>query len=114
MADRTYQVLDLVEKPAPEAAPSNLGIVGRYILPPEIFDCLDRVKPGAIGELQLTDALAMLLKSQKLYAYRFHGTRYDVGTPLGMLRASMELALAHEEFGPHIRQWIRELPREGL
>ncbi|MBI2166423.1 MAG: UTP--glucose-1-phosphate uridylyltransferase GalU [Chloroflexi bacterium] len=109
VAERTYEVLGLVEKPDPAVAPSNLGIVGRYVLTPEIFDCLEGVRPGAIGELQLTDALALLLKRQKVYACRFRGVRYDVGTPLGMLRASLELALTRPEYAPHLRRWMGDL-----
>ena len=86
-----------MEKPSPEEAPSNLTIVGRYILPPEIFDCLERTPPGAKGEVQLTDGLLLLLESQELFAYEFRGRRYDGGTPLGLLRASLEFALARED-----------------
>ena len=95
--DRVYQIHGMVEKPLPEEAPSNLTIVGRYILPPEIFDCLERTPPGAKGEIQLTDGLRSLLDVQELYAYEFQGRRYDGGTPLGLLRASLEFALARED-----------------
>ena len=94
---RLHQIQRLVEKPSREDAPSNLTIVGRYILPPEIFHCLERTPPGAKGEIQLTDALLLLLESQELYAYEFQGRRYDGGTPLGLLRASLEFALARED-----------------
>lgn len=87
----------LVERPTRELAASNLAIVGRYVLPPEIFDCLERTAPGAKGEIQLTDALLLLLESQELYAYEFQGRRYDAGTPMGLLRASLEFALARED-----------------
>lgn len=90
-------VKGLVEKPARVDAPSNLSIVGRYLLPPEIFDCLDRTPPGARGEIQLTDGIQLLLEEQKVYAYEFLGTRYDGGTPLGLLRASVEFGLARED-----------------
>jgi len=95
--ERVYQIRGMVEKPRPEEAPSNLTIVGRYILPPEIFDCLERTPPGAKGEIQLTDGLISLLDVQDLYAYEFQGRRYDGGTPLGLLRASLEFALARED-----------------
>ena len=94
---RVHQIQGLVEKPSREDAPSNLTIVGRYILPPEIFHCLERTQPGIKGEVQLTDALLLLLESQELYAYEFQGKRYDGGTPLGLLRASLEFALARED-----------------
>ena len=87
----------LVEKPTRSEAPSNLAIVGRYILPPEIFPCLEQTPPGARGEIQLTDALLLLLADQPLYAYEFQGRRYDGGTPMGLLKAGLELALAGEE-----------------
>ena len=95
--ERVHQIRGMVEKPRPEEAPSNLTIVGRYILPPEIFDCLERTPPGAKGEIQLTDGLISLLDVQDLYAYEFQGRRYDGGTPLGLLRASLEFALARED-----------------
>ena len=95
--ERVYQIRGMVEKPPPEEAPSNLTIVGRYILPPEIFDCLERTPPGAKGEIQLTDGLMSLLDVKELYAYEFLGRRYDGGTPLGLLRASLDFALARED-----------------
>ena len=88
--DRVHQIHGLVEKPSRQEAPSNLTIVGRYILPPEIFDHLRRTPPGTNGEIQLTDALLLLLEHYELYAYEFLGTRYDGGTPLGLLRAISE------------------------
>ena len=92
-----HQIRGMVEKPPRAEAPSNLSIVGRYILPPEIFDCLERTPPGAKGEIQLTDAMLLLLESGDLYAYEFQGRRYDGGTPLGLLRASLEYALRRED-----------------
>ena len=92
-----HQIRGLVEKPPREEAPSNLSIVGRYILPPEIFDCLERTPPGAKGEIQLTDGMLMLLESAELYAYEFQGIRYDGGQPLGLLRASLEFALRRDD-----------------
>jgi UTP--glucose-1-phosphate uridylyltransferase len=97
VADRVSRVKGLVEKPDPQDAPSNLAIVGRYVLTPEIFSCLERTPPGAKGEIQLTDGIALLLRQQPLYAYEFYGTRYDGGTPLGLLRASVELGLKRED-----------------
>ena len=107
LADRVYRVQGLVEKPPPDQAPSNLAIVGRYVLPPEIFDCLERTRPGAKGEIQLTDGLALLMESQAVYAYRFPGARHDGGTPLGLLRASLALALEREDARAAILETLR-------
>ena len=109
VADSVYRIRGMVEKPAPQDAPSNLGIVGRYVLTPEVFDCLTKVKPGAIGEIQLTDGIAMLLESQAAYALRFEGVRYDVGNPLGLLKASVALALQREDVGPSLAEFLRGL-----
>jgi len=106
---RIYQVLSLVEKPEPEDAPSNLGIVGRYILTPEIFDMLEKTTPGKGGEIQLTDGLRLLLKKQKIYAYQFQGTRHDTGTPLGFLKASVEFALKRPDLGPRFKEYLQQL-----
>ncbi len=111
-ADRLHQVRGLVEKPSREEAPSNLSIVGRYILPPEIFDCLERTTPGAKGEIQLTDGMLLLLESAELYAYEFQGTRYDGGTPLGLLRASLEFALRRDDTKDAVRQLLRGIEIE--
>ncbi len=105
MEDRVCRVRGLVEKPDPNEAPSRLAIVGRYILPPEIFDCLERTPPGAKGEIQLTDGMALLLEDQAMYAYQFHGTRYDGGTPLGLLKASLDIGLKR----PDTRDRVREI-----
>ncbi|MEK7681776.1 MAG: UTP--glucose-1-phosphate uridylyltransferase GalU [Chloroflexota bacterium] len=107
---RLSQILRLIEKPSIEEAPSNIGIVGRYILTPEIFECLEQVPPGKKGEIQLTDALQMLLQRQSVYAYEFEGTRYDAGTPLGLIKASVEFALKRADIGPALRQYLRDLP----
>ncbi|MFQ6026456.1 MAG: UTP--glucose-1-phosphate uridylyltransferase [Dehalococcoidia bacterium] len=109
-ADRIHQIHRLVEKPPREEAPSNLTIVGRYILPPEIFECLERTAPGAKNEIQLTDGMALLLESHELYAYEFKGIRYDGGTPLGLLRASLEFGLAQEETREAVQGLIDALP----
>ncbi len=107
--ERVHRIGRLVEKPPREEAPSNLTIVGRYILPPEVFDCLERTPPGAKGEIQLTDGLLMLLESQELYAYEFHGRRYDGGTPMGLLRASLEFALAREDIRDEAKSLLESL-----
>ena len=106
---RIYQVLSLVEKPEPKDAPSNLGIVGRYILTPEIFSMLEKTTPGKGGEIQLTDGLRLLLKKQKIYAYQFQGTRHDTGTPLGFLKASVEFALKRPDLGLKFKEYLRQL-----
>ena len=104
-----FKVNGLVEKPSPEAAPSNLAVVGRYILTPEIFSCLERTTPGAIGEIQLTDGMALLLEEQPMYALQFKGIRYDGGTPMGLLRASLEVALSREDTRDQAREMLKDL-----
>jgi len=104
---RLWKVDQVVEKPAPGDAPSNLAIVGRYVLTPKIFDKLEQTTRGAGGEIQLTDAIQALMEEQDVYGYEFEGTRYDAGTTMGWLKASVELALARpdlgEEFGAYLR-----------
>ncbi|MFC1870212.1 UTP--glucose-1-phosphate uridylyltransferase GalU [Chloroflexota bacterium] len=109
VADRTYQVRNIIEKPEPDKAPSNLGVVGRYILTPEIFDVLEVTPPGRNNEIQLTDALQLLLKKQAIYACEFEGTRYDTGTPSGWLEATVALALKHPDIGPAFRDYLQKL-----
>jgi UTP--glucose-1-phosphate uridylyltransferase len=106
---RIYEVLSMVEKPEPSKAPSNLGIVGRYILTPRIFDILKLTPPGKNGEIQLTDALNTLLKDESFYAYEFEGTRYDAGTPLGWLKANVALALKRKDIGPELQKYLKTL-----
>ena len=109
LEDGVYKVLSLVEKPDPKDAPSNLAIVGRYILTPEIFAMLDKTLPGKGGEIQLTDGLKLLLEKQPIYAYQFEGTRYDTGMPLGFLKASIEFALNRPDIGATFREYLRQL-----
>src|ERR1700704_1349502 len=104
---RLLRIRDLVEKPKPENAPSNLAITGRYVLPPSIFDCLERTKPGAGNEIQLTDALRLLVKEQGLWAYIYEGISYDAGDKLGFLRATVEIALQNPEFGAAFRDYLK-------
>ena len=104
-----HRVRGLVEKPPPGTAPSNLSIVGRYLLPPSVFDCLERTSPGARGEIQLTDGLALLMDNTPLYACEFLGTRYDGGNPLGLLRASLEYALREDDTRDATAALIKEL-----
>ncbi len=100
------QVRSIVEKPPPDEAPSNLAAIGRYVLTPEIFDCLRRTHPGVGGELQLTDAISMLAREQAVYAYVFDGGRFDVGNKLDYLKATIELAIDREDIGKDFRAWL--------
>ncbi len=111
VSEQVHRVRGLVEKPAPKEAPSNLAVVGRYVFTPDIFDCLERTPPGAKGEVQLTDGMALQLENGPMFAYRFHGARYDGGTPLGLLRASLEIGLKREDTRDGVRQALRDLPR---
>jgi UTP--glucose-1-phosphate uridylyltransferase len=99
----------MVEKPKPSEAPSNLAIIGRYVLTPEIFDCITQVEPGSGGEIQLTDGLKQLLRSRPIYAYRFEGTRYDAGDKLGFLKATVEFALQRDDLGGPFREYLKSL-----
>jgi UTP--glucose-1-phosphate uridylyltransferase len=107
--DRVYRIRDLVEKPKASEAPSNLAIIGRYVLLPEIFDSLQAINPGSGGEIQLTDALRHLLRNRPLYAYRFDGTRYDAGDKLGFLKATVEYALRRHDLGGPFREYLKGL-----
>ncbi len=103
------QVESIVEKPKPAEAPSNLGVVGRYILTPSIFELIEKTGKGAGGEIQLTDAIGQLLHKEPVYAYEFDGTRYDCGSKLGYLIATVEHALQHEELRDGFRQYLKQL-----
>ncbi len=107
--DGVFKVHRMVEKPAVGSTRSNLAVIGRYILRPEIFDCLDRTLPGVGGEIQLTDALDILRKERGMYAYRFKGKRFDAGDKLGYLKATVNYALAHSELGGPFQQYLKEL-----
>ena len=107
--DALWQVNGLVEKPQPQRAPSNLGIVGRYVLTPRIFDLLEETRTGAGGEIQLTDAIAGLLESERVLAYAFDGRRYDCGCKQGYLQATVELALKHPELNAEFRAYLKQL-----
>jgi len=107
--DGVYRVRDMVEKPALSDAPSDLAIIGRYVLTPDIFEEIERTKPGAIGEIQITDAMRSLLKKRDFYAVRFEGTRYDAGDKLGFLIATVELALQHSELASEFREYLKSL-----
>ena len=108
-SDRLFEVQHLVEKPRPEAAPSNLAIIGRYILTPAVFEMLASTELGAGGELQLTDGLKNLLKKEKIYGYRFEGKRHDTGDKMGFLKATVEFALKRADLGDEFREYLKTL-----
>ena len=112
--DGVYQVKGLVEKPKPSEAPSNLGIVGRYVFTPAIFEAIGRTPKGAGGELQITDAMTRLLDREPLYAATVTGRRYDTGQPLGYLEAGIELMLKREEYGAGLREYLARLVESDL
>jgi UTP--glucose-1-phosphate uridylyltransferase len=107
--ERLLRIRDLVEKPKPENAPSNLAITGRYVLPPAIFECLERTAPGAGGEIQLTDGMRILAKEQGLWALIYEGISYDAGDKLGFLKATVELGMQNQEFGGAFRSYLKGL-----
>ncbi|ABI57813.1 UTP--glucose-1-phosphate uridylyltransferase GalU [Alkalilimnicola ehrlichii MLHE-1] len=106
LGERVYDVNGIVEKPSPAEAPSDLAVVGRYILTPAIFDELARTPPDAKGEIQLTDAIATLLRRERVLAYEFSGRRYDCGSKLGYLEATLDYGLKHPELGPAFRDYV--------
>ena len=108
VGDRLMHVDRLVEKPRPADAPSRFAIPGRYVLSPRIFDCLRRTRPGAGGEIQLTDGLQLLAQEEKLFAYQFEGTRYDTGDRLGYIDATLTFALRRPELAPGVRDLMRK------
>ncbi|HUS04986.1 MAG TPA: UTP--glucose-1-phosphate uridylyltransferase GalU [Bryobacteraceae bacterium] len=107
--DRLYRIQNMVEKPKPSEAPSNLAIIGRYVLTPEIFTSIESVQPGSGGEIQLTDGLKHLLRNRPVYGYRFEGTRYDAGDKLGFLKATVEFALKRYDLGAPFREYLKTL-----
>ncbi|MBU3215392.1 UTP--glucose-1-phosphate uridylyltransferase GalU [Clostridium estertheticum] len=109
LSDQVYKVDNLIEKPKVDKAPSNLAILGRYIITPEIFDILDKTLPGKGGEIQLTDALKTLIAQQDMYAYIFEGRRYDVGDKLGFLEATVEFALKRDELKIPFMKYLQSL-----
>jgi len=106
---RLYEIRNMVEKPRLEDAPSNLAIIGRYILTPTVFDTLSEIKAGAGGELQLTDGMKLLLKKEKMYAYVYEGKRHDTGDKLGFLKATVEFALKRPDLGQPFREYLKNL-----
>jgi len=111
--NRLYLIEDLIEKPAPESAPSNLAIAGRYLLTPDIFPALEDIPPGKNNEIQLTDALRMLLQQKPVYGLHFEGRRYDTGNKLDFLKTNVMFGLRHPELGPQFRQFLEQLSDAG-
>ena len=109
LGDKIYRIKGMVEKPRLEDAPSNLAIVGRYILTPEVFDALKQARPGAIGEIQLTDAIDAAREMQGAYAYQFTADHFDVGTPVGMLKASVYAALKRNDMSDELKEWLNTI-----
>jgi len=107
--DGVFKITDMVEKPSFANAPSDLAIIGRYVLTPDIFAEIEKTSPGAIGEIQITDAMRSLLKKRPFYAVRFKGKRYDAGDKLGFLIATVELALKHADLAPEFREYLKSL-----
>lgn len=108
---RVHKVRGLVEKPTVKEAPSNIAILGRYIITPQIFEILEETKPGRGGEIQLTDALSKLINEEAIYAYEFEGTRYDVGDKLGFLKATVEYALRREDLRDEFKEYLNSLKK---
>ena len=109
VGDGVYRIKDMVEKPPLAKAPSNLAIIGRYVLTPDIFDEIANTTPGAIGEIQITDAMRALLRKRDFYAVRFEGTRYDAGDKLGFLIATVEFGLKHTELADSFRAYLQSI-----
>lgn len=107
--NRLFRIRNMVEKPKPADAPSNLAIIGRYILTPEIFRCIESIQPGSGGEIQLTDALKYMLRNRPIYGLKFEGKRYDAGDKLGFLKATVEFALNRHDLGQPFREYLRTL-----
>ena len=112
--DSVYQILDLIEKPSPEVAPSDLAIIGRYILTPEIFDALEQTEPDEGGEIQLTNGLRLLLGTQPIYGFAFRGRRYDAGSKLGFLKATVQFALKRPDLAAGFRAYLKSLDLDDM
>ena len=109
ISERVFQVEDMIEKPGPERAFSDLGILGRYVFHPDIFEAIKKTNPDKGGEIQITDAIRILLETKPVYGYLFEGKRYDAGDKLGFLEASIDLALKRPEFGQKLREYLKSL-----
>jgi UTP--glucose-1-phosphate uridylyltransferase len=105
--NRLYRIRNMIEKPKAADAPSNLAIIGRYVLTPEIFTSIEKIEPGSGGELQLTDALKHMLRSRPIYGLKFEGKRYDAGDKLGFLKATVEFALNRHDLGDEFRAYLK-------
>ena len=112
VGEGTFEVEDLIEKPDPDEAPSDLAIVGRYILTPSIFEAIDKVSPGKGGEIQLTDSIRSLLNKEKIYAYEFQGTYYGVGDKVGFLKANVAFALKRKDIGEELKGFLKQIIEE--
>lgn len=106
---KIHEIDDFVEKPNPKKAPSNLGIIGKYILTPEILTILEKIKPGKDGEIRLIQALKILKNTQPIYGYEIQGKRYDTGTKIGFLKATIDFSLKHHDLGPELKDYLRSL-----
>ena len=102
-----FQITELIEKPSVKDAPSNLAVTGRYIIKPEIFEILENTQPGALQEIQLTDALSSLLKHQQIYGYKFSGEHFDIGTPLGLIKANIFYASQKPDLKKELLNWLK-------
>lgn len=109
ISERVFQIEDMIEKPGPERAFSDLGILGRYVFHPDIFEAIKKTDPDKGGEIQITDAIKVLLETKPVYGYLFEGKRYDAGDKLGFLEASIDLALKRPEFGQKLREYLKSL-----
>ena len=109
VSELVSEIVGMVEKPKLEDAPSNLAIIGRYVLTPDVFDALEAIRPGAVGELQLTDAIDVVRRARKAYAYRFPSTHFDVGVPAGLLKASVYAALHRDDMAEDFREWLSDI-----
>jgi UTP--glucose-1-phosphate uridylyltransferase len=107
--NRLFRIRNMVEKPKPSDSPSNLAIIGRYVLTPEIFHCIESIEPGSGGEIQLTDALKYMLRNRPIYGLKFEGKRYDAGDKLGFLKATVEFALGRHDLGQEFREYLKTL-----
>jgi UTP--glucose-1-phosphate uridylyltransferase len=108
IADNLFEIQDIIEKPDPEVAPSNMASIGRYVLSPEIFKCLEQTEPGVGGEIQLTDGIKKLLSKETVYAFQFSGTRYDIGSKEDWIKMTVELALKRPELKDAIAEFIKD------
>ncbi len=112
LSEQLLTLNDLIEKPSPEKAPSNLAVASRYIFTPEIFDYLDKIKPGINNEVQLTDAMRAMVKEHQMYGWKFKGKRHDIGSKIDFLKTNVTFGLQRDDIGPEFRQWLKDLVRD--